>query len=158
MKTSCLIIAASMATASAFVPAANKAPQSTRLNVATKGKTRPFRKALSKLDKENFSTTLAEVEPFLTTEAGMSIYKKSMKRIAVRASALGVEVPSDYAKDAKCTKKRREKQDEYCKAKSEEAAAAAAEAAEAEAQGAEEEAVAEEEAAVEEEEPALVEA
>jgi len=40
-----------------------------------------------------------------------------MKRIAVKASALGVSVPADYAKDAKCTKKRREKQDAYCKAK-----------------------------------------
>lgn len=40
-----------------------------------------------------------------------------MKRINVKASALGVSVPADYAKDAKCTKKRREKQDAYCKAK-----------------------------------------
>ena len=40
-----------------------------------------------------------------------------MKRIAVKANALGVSLPVDFANDAKATQKRREKQDAYCKAK-----------------------------------------
>ena len=117
MKTTfCIIAAASIASASAFVPAA-KTPQSTQLHIATKGTVSPVKKSISGLTKDNFDSTLKEIEDFLTKEAGSAIYKKSMKRINVKASALGVSVPADYAKDAKCTKKRREKQDAYCKAK-----------------------------------------
>ena len=116
MKTFCIVAATSIAFASAFVPA-TKAPQTTQLHITTKGTAAPVRKSISELTKDNFDSTLEEIEDFLTNEAGSAIYKKSMKRIAVKASALGVSVPADYAKDAKCTKKRREKQDAYCKAK-----------------------------------------
>merc|ERR1712087_498850 len=84
------------------------------------------------MGKDNFSSTLDEIEPFLTKEAGRTIYTKSMRRIAVQAKALGMEVPKGYARDAKCTEKRRAKHDEYCQMKAEEAAAAAAEAEDAE--------------------------
>lgn len=76
------------------------------------------------LTSENFSSTLSEIEPFLTQEAGASIYKKSIRRINTTAKSLGVDVPTGYAKDAKATEKRRAKQDAYCKAKAEEAAEA----------------------------------
>ena len=102
-----------------------------------------IRKSNAGLNKDNFSSTLAEIEPFLFKEAGRTLYVKSLRRIAVRASALDVEVPGGYAKEAKCTAKRREKQDAYCKAKAEEAAAAAAEEAPEE-EAAEEEVAAEE--------------
>ncbi|KAL7538858.1 hypothetical protein ACHAXR_010411 [Thalassiosira sp. AJA248-18] len=133
MKISAILVAASVASASAFVPAA-KAPQSTQLNIATKGKIGPVRKAIASITADNFSSTLDEIEPFLTKEAGMSIYSKSMRRIAAKAKEVGVDVPENFAKEAKCTQKRREKQNTYCQAKAEEAASAAAEAAEAEAE------------------------
>ena len=105
------------------------------------------RKTISNLDKDNFSASIAEVEPFLLNEAGVSIYKKSMRRISTTAKHLGVEVPAEYAKAAKATEKRREKQDAFIQQKEAEKAEAAA----AEAEAAAEEAPAEEEAPVEEE-------
>lgn len=86
------------------------------------------RKSLSSLTKDNFSNTLSEVESFLTDEAGSTLHVKSMRRIAVKAKALGVAVPINYAKEAKSTAKKRAKQDAYCSAKTEAAAAAVAEA------------------------------
>lgn len=152
MNLSAFLIAASVASASAFVPA-TKAPQSsTQLYVKTKGTTQPVKKAIKSLTADNFSSTLSEIEPFLTKEAGVTIYSKSMRRIAAKAKGLGVEVPEGYAKDAKCTEKRRAKQDAYCQVKAEEAAAAAEEAAAAAAEEAAAEAPAEE--AAEEEAPA----
>jgi len=68
------------------------------------------RKAVDSLDKDNFSQTLDELESFLTHEAGSSLYAKSMRRLNVRAQALGLEIPADYAKEAKATQKKREKQ------------------------------------------------
>lgn len=99
------------------------------------------RKQISGLTKDNFDSTLKEIEPFLTKEAGASFYAKSMKRIAFKANAVGATLPTDFAKEAKATEKRRAKQKAFIEAKIEEAAAAAAEAASAEA--AEEEAPAE---------------
>ncbi|KAL9185754.1 hypothetical protein ACHAXT_003531 [Thalassiosira profunda] len=167
MKVSAVLVAATAATASAFAPAATNARSgATELNIAVAGKVAGVRKSISTLTKDNFSSTLTEIEPFLTQEAGRTIYTKSLRRINVQAKALGVEVPAGYAKEAKCTQKRRERQDAYCKAKAEEAEAAAAEAAEAEAAAADAEVEAaadvevEAEAAAEEtaDEPALVEA
>ncbi|KAL7434364.1 hypothetical protein ACHAXH_003882 [Discostella pseudostelligera] len=126
-----LVVSASCA--SAFVPS-TKAPTSSQLGVATKGKVGPFRKAIATITKDNFSTTLAEIEPFLNTEAGTSIYTKSMRRISSKAKEFGVEMPATFAKDAKCMEKRRVKQNAYCEAKAEEAAAAAAAEAEAKAE------------------------
>lgn len=80
------------------------------------------KKQIAGLTKENFDATLKEIEPFLTKEAGATIYAKSMKRIAVQADLLGASVPADYAKDAEATRKRRERQDAYVKAKIAEAA------------------------------------
>ena len=60
------------------------------------------------------------------------MYAKSMRRIAVQAKALGVEMPTDYAKDAKATAKRREKQNAFIQMKEEERLAAEASAAEGE--------------------------
>ena len=80
------------------------------------------RKSIGALTKDNFDATLKEVEPFLLNDAGTTFYAKSMKRIAVQAAALGAEVPADFAKDAKATKKRRERQNAYVQAKIAEAA------------------------------------
>ena len=82
---------------------------------------------------------MKEIEPQLNSR-GVSVYYKSMKRISRAAKELGATVPEGFAKEAKCTLKRRTKQDEFIKMKEEariaaeeEAAAASAEAAEAEA-------------------------
>jgi hypothetical protein len=91
------------------------------------------KKSINTVTKDNFSSVLSDIEPFLTKEAGNSIYKKSMNRLKAKAKMLGATMPEGYAKDAKCTEKKREKQDAYCKAKAEEAAEAAAAAAAAEA-------------------------
>ena len=127
------LLVASASCATAFVPS-TKAPTSSRLGVATKGKVGPFRKSIATITKDNFSTTLTEIEPFLNEEAGKSIYTKSMRRISAKAKEFGVEMPSTFAKDAKCMEKRREKQNAYCEAKTAEAAAAAAAEAEAKAE------------------------
>lgn len=95
--------------------------------------TAAVRKQISRLTKDNFSSTLTEIEPFLTQEAGSSFYTKSMRRISVKANAVGASVPTAYAKEAKATEKRREKQKAFIEAK----IAAAAEAAAAEAAAAE---------------------
>lgn len=87
-----------------------------------------IRKQIDQLTKENFSATLATIEPFLVNESGSSFYAKCMRRIARNAKAVGAEVPEKYAYEAACTAKRRTKQDEFVKAKiaeAEEAAAAA---------------------------------
>ena len=46
-----------------------------------------------------------------------------MRRIAVKANAVGASMPTDYAKEAKATLKRREKQKAFIESKIEEAAA-----------------------------------
>jgi len=141
MKLSAIIIASSIAASSAFAPAPQQQPaSSTELNVVAKGKIGPVRKAISSVTKDNFSATLTEIEPFLLEDTGIAFYKKSMRRLGVKAKALGVEMPADYAKGAKCTAKRREKQNAFCQMKAEEAASAEPE----------EEAPAEEEPATEE--------
>ena len=76
-----------------------------------------MKRQIDGLTKDNFSSTLGEIEPFLLNDAGMTIYKKSLKRIATKAKLLGVEVPADFAKAAKATEKRRTKQDEFIQAK-----------------------------------------
>jgi hypothetical protein len=86
------------------------------------------RTAIGGLTKENFSATLSTVEPFLLNDAGQTFYTKSMKRITVKAKAVGAEVPVGYAKAAKATLKKREKQDAFIKVKEDEKAAAAEEA------------------------------
>ena len=101
-----------------------------------------IRKSLSKLDKDNFSATLAMIEPFLLNEAGATTYTKTMRRLARDAKAIGVEVPSGFAKEAKATAKQREKQNAFVQAKIEAAAAAVEEAAAAAAAAAEEAAAA----------------
>lgn len=113
------------------------------------------RKSISKMTAENFESTLQEIQPFLTTDAGLTFYSKSIRRIGNKAKELGVDMPADYAVEAKATEKRREKQNAFIQQKNEEAAAAAAEAAEAKA--AEEAAAAEEEAAAPEEAESVTE-
>ena len=110
------------------------------------------RKAVANVNKDNFSKTLEELESFLTNEAGATVYSKSIRRLNVQAQALGLEMPEGYAKEAKATQKKREKQNAFIQTKEEERLAAEAEAAEA---SAEEET---EEAAPAEEEAAPVEA
>jgi hypothetical protein len=90
------------------------------------------RKAIGNLTKDNFSATLSTVEPFLLETAGATFYTKSMKRITVKAKALGTEVPAGYAATSKATLKKREKQDAFIQTK-EEGKAAAEEEAKAEA-------------------------
>jgi len=87
------------------------------------------RTTIRNLTAENFASSLDKIEPFLLHEAGSSIYSKSIKRIAVKANLLGVQVPADYALDAKATSKRREKQNEFVKTKEEDARAVAEAAA-----------------------------
>ena len=120
MKTSVLVAAAAISGANAFAPSsAGARSPSTSLfaskMASVKGK-------IASLTSENFSSTLSEIEPFLTQEAGASIYKKSIRRINTTAKSLGVDVPAGFAKEAKATEKRRAKQEAYCAAKAEEAA------------------------------------
>lgn len=119
---------------SAFAPATSGRMGT---DLAAKGEYAKIRATIDKIDKDNFSATLTEVEPFLTKEAGVTFYNKSLRRITTVAKALGLEVPEGYAAEANCTAKRREKQAAYI-----------AEQAAAEAEG--EEAAAEEEAPAEE--------
>jgi hypothetical protein len=87
------------------------------------------RKAIDNLDKDNFDSTLQTLEPYLVNEARSTMYKKSVQRIAVRAKALGVEMPEKYAFEAKATLKKREKQNAFIQQKEEERLAAEAAAA-----------------------------
>ena len=131
MKTSTTLLFAAIAgTTNAFVPL-KSTPNSSALysNTATKGRVAEVKKSINTATKDNFSSVLTEIEPFLTKEAGSSIYKKSMNRLKSKAKMFGAAMPEAYAKDAKCTEKKREKQDAYCKAKAEETAAAAEEEA-----------------------------
>ena len=123
---------------------------------------RDVHKTVHDLTADNFAASLSTIEPFLLNEAGSTMYGKSMRRIAARAKALGVEVPEGYAKEAKATAKKRAKQDEFIQAKMAEAASASADAEEEDAESSEEEAAADETAAEGEaesaEEPEVVEA
>ena len=142
MKTAILIAATAITSASAFAPSSGARPTATVLfgtGISS------VKDKIAGLTSDNFSSTLSDIEPFLTKEAGASIYKKSIRRINTAAKSLGVDVPAGYAKEAKATEKKREKQDAYCKAKAEEAADADASEDEEEAEPpAEEEAPAEE--------------
>merc|ERR1740139_59344 len=100
--------------------------------IAKKPSISTVRKTIDGLTKDNFSSTLKDIEPFLLEEAGISFYTKSLKRIARRGKVLGVSVPENYGKEAKATAKRREKQDKFVKAKIEEIKVAEAAAKEAE--------------------------
>ncbi|VEU37929.1 unnamed protein product [Pseudo-nitzschia multistriata] len=113
------IVASAFVSASAFTSTSTIGRPDLSLNASAIAKTR---KQIAGLTKDNFESTLKEVEPFLLNDAGASFYAKSVKRIGAQAKALGVEVPADFAKDAKATKKRRERQDAYVKAKIAEAA------------------------------------
>ncbi|GKY96415.1 hypothetical protein MPSEU_000601000 [Mayamaea pseudoterrestris] len=119
----------------AFAPTFGVPSSRTRSALSAASTMKEVRKSIGKLSKDNMSSTLSEIEPFLLNNAGPSFYSKSMGRITAKAKALGAEVPAGYAKAAKATEKRREKQDAFVKAKiaeaDEAAAAAAAEAAEA---------------------------
>lgn len=99
-----------------------------------------MKKQIDGLTKDNFSSTLSEIEPFLLNDAGITIYKKSLRRISNAAKVLGEEIPADYAKAAKATEKRRTKQDEFIQAKEAERLEAEAEAAANEEESATEEA------------------
>jgi hypothetical protein len=101
-----------------------------------------IRKSIANLSADNFSSTLSEIEPFLVNEAGRTTYVKSLRRIGQRSRALKVDMPENYAKEAKTTAKRREKQNTFVQTKIEEAAAAATQAAEEAAAAAEEAAAA----------------
>jgi hypothetical protein len=92
-----------------------------------------IRKDIAQLTADNFDATLKKVEPFLLNDAGVTFHAKCLKRIKVQAGALGATMPADYAKEAKATEKRRNKQKAFVEAKIEETEAAAAEAAAAEA-------------------------
>ena len=112
-----------------------------------------IRKDIASLTADNFDATLKKVEPFLLKDAGVTFHAKCVKRIKVQAGALGATMPADYAKEAKATEKRRNKQKAFVEAKIEETKAAAEEAA-AEAAAAAEAPPAEEESSEAEEAPA----
>ena len=82
------------------------------------------RKAIARLDKENFSDTLVMIEPFLLDEAGASFYKKSMNRIKRSAKTLNLKLPDGFAKEAKATAKPRARHEAFIQKKNEEAEAA----------------------------------
>jgi hypothetical protein len=114
--------------ASGFAPSATFMRPSTDLCVS---KHQVVKKTIGNLNKENFASSIAEVEPFLL-ETGASTYTKSMKRIKGAAATFGIEMDANYAKAAKATSKRRGKQDAFIQQKEterKEAEAAAAEAA-----------------------------
>lgn len=115
--------------------AANKVQTALSMSTPTETKSKMdrtvVRKAISKMTAETFASTLSDIEPFLLNEAGISFHTKSLRRIGHQAKELGMDVPENYAKEAKATAKRREKQDAFIKVKIEEAAAAEAAAAEA---------------------------
>ncbi len=117
-----------LATASvdAFAPQVN----SRTATALSATKIQDAKKTISVLTKDNFEASLAEVEPFLLNDAGATIYKKSMRRIQTSAKSFGVEVPADFAKEAKATQKRREKQDAFIQQKVAEAADAETDEAE----------------------------
>merc|ERR1719469_1202806 len=75
------------------------------------------RTSISNLTKENFSTTLSDIEPFLLNGAGRNFLAKSLKRISRASKVLGVPVPTGYGKEAAATSKRGEKQDAFVKGK-----------------------------------------
>lgn len=123
------------------------------------------RKLIRKLNADNFRSSLEALEPYLVNDAGTTMYAKSLRRISSTAKEFNLNIPEKYARDAKATAKRREKQDAFIQAKEEERLAAEAEAsADDEAEGedaapADETAVVaeeEESAAVEEEAPGLL--
>lgn len=114
------------------------------------------RRALKKLDKENFSDTLTKIEPFLLNDAGGTFYKKTLKRLDVQAKHFGTTMPEKFAYDAAATEKARTKQNEFIARKEEERIQAEEEAAAAAA--AEAEKAAAEAAAAEEAEKAAAEA
>jgi hypothetical protein len=105
------------------------------------------RKTINNISKDNLQASLDTIEPFLVNEAGSTLYGKSLRRLGAMAKEIGVELPASYAKEARCTKLRREKQNTFIQEKEEGRVAAEAAAAEAS-----------EEAPVEEatEEPAVV--
>ena len=105
------------------------------------------KKLISRMTKETFESTLKDIEPFLTSEAGLTFDSKTIRRIGHKATELGASVPEGYASEAKATAKRREKQDAFIKQKIEEAA----EAEEAEAAATEDEAESSDEVVAEEE-------
>lgn len=111
---------------------------STELSVR---KVREVKNVISNLNKENFASSIAEVEPYLLNEAGSSIYKKSIRRITIASKSFGVDVPKDFAKAAKCTEKRREKQNAFIQQKEQERMEAEAAAASEESEAAVEESV-----------------
>ena len=144
--------------ASAFVSTQTSSARMSALS-ATAESTADVRQTIKRLTTDNFQESLDSMEPFLTQQAGRTFLTKSLNRLQYKAQELGMDVPADFAKDAKCMAARRAKQDAFIQAKEEERLAAEAEAAEAAADEAEEQAEesAEEEAAPVEE-PELVEA
>jgi hypothetical protein len=89
-----------------------------------------IRKTISKISKDNFQASLDTIEPFLVNEAGSTIYGKSLRRLGAKAKDAGFELPASYAKEARCTKQRRDKQNTFIQEKEEERVAAEAAAAE----------------------------
>lgn len=128
-----------------FAPTFGVSKSASTVLCATKAE---VRKDIASITADNFSDTLKKLEPFLTEEAGSTMYAKSMRRIARAGKALNKDVPEGYAKEAKCTEKKRSKQDAFIQTKEEERIAAEEEAA-AEATAAKEAAAAEADAAKE---------
>lgn len=110
-----VLIISLLAVAKAFMTAPAFGRQNTEISAEmTMG---DVRKAIESVNKDNMSETLSKVESYLTSEAGATFYAKSMRRLAIKAKVLGTSLPDGFAKDAKATQKRREKQDAFCKAK-----------------------------------------
>mmetsp|Transcript_19189 Transcript_19189/g.24899 ORF Transcript_19189/g.24899 Transcript_19189/m.24899 type:complete len:127 (+) Transcript_19189:162-542(+) len=78
-------------------------------------------KVMRGLNKENFDT-IYEWEPWLSENAGATLYAKTMRRLEHKAKSYGIELKPNFLAEAKATAKRREKKAEYEKAKAEAAA------------------------------------
>lgn len=132
-----LIAAALVGESNAFVSPSLHQARSATLSAATATvekdviSHKDVKQTIKKLTKDNVQESLDKMEPFLTQQAGMTFYQKSMHRLQQQCQKLGVDMPTDYAKEAKCTEKRREKQNAFIATKEEERLAAETEAAEA---------------------------
>jgi hypothetical protein len=93
---------------------------------------RRVKKQIDALSTANFASTIDKIEPYLKNDAGFTFYTKAIHRIKMKSKSLGQVLPAEFAREAKATTKRREKQNAFIAKKesermaSEEAAAAAA--------------------------------
>lgn len=111
-----------------------RAPRATALSMSAAGAVAgemsksKLQQVVKGLTKETFET-IYEHEAWIEANAGRTLLAKTVSRLQHKAKAFGVDLRPDFAAGARCTEKRREKQDAYVKGKIEAVAAASAECA-----------------------------